>query len=152
MSGATEDAGSDGSPAPQPQGAQPTTHEGEKLPSRIFDAITRTSVDLAARATGLVLTGWLVLAIVAVLFASRLSATISNTFDPPGGTQSAQVQQILAARFPELTTPYLLEVLHDSDPAQLQKYRARLAATLASDPRLAEILTPAQLGVDRQLS
>ncbi len=117
-----------------------------------IDRAIEASVRLAARASGRVLLGWLLVTLVGGFFAGRLGSAISNGFDAPKGTQAADVQKILNQRFVQLTTPYLVVVMKDANRGDLVAYRQQVASRLSADSSLDTIMTPTQLGVARQLS
>lgn len=117
----------------------------------LIDRAIEASARLAARASARVLCVWLALTVVGVVFASHLGSVIGNGFDPPAGTQSADVQKVMDASFPQLTTPYLVAVMKDSNPGQLSAYQAAIARRLRADPDVAQLLTPADLGVQTKL-
>jgi len=93
-----------------------------------------------------VLTGWLVLAVVLGFFAPRVETALSGAGWEASGAQSVQARQLIAKDFRGLSSYALMTVLYSptttvSDPA----YRAviaRVERTLRSDPAVSAVVVP----------
>jgi RND superfamily putative drug exporter len=93
-----------------------------------------------------VLTGWLVLAVVLGFFAPRVETALSGAGWEASGAQSVQARQLIAKDFRGLSSYALMTVLYSptttvSDPA----YRAviaRVERTLRSDPAVSAVVAP----------
>ena len=93
-----------------------------------------------------VLTGWLVVAVVLGFFAPRVETALSGAGWEASGAQSVQARQLIAKDFRGLSSYALMTVLYSptttvSDPA----YRAviaRVERTLRSDPAVSAVVVP----------
>ena len=93
-----------------------------------------------------VLTGWLVLAVVLGFFAPRVETALSGAGWEASGAQSVQARQLIAKDFRGLSSYALMTVLYSptttvSDPA----YRAviaRVERRLRSDPAVSAVVVP----------
>lgn len=123
---------------------------------KFTDRVVGSAVDFSSRRPFLVLLVWILLGVWGAIASTHLGSAISNSFDPPKGSESARVLTVMNRDFRSMDGAHLLLVLQGdathpaTDPA-FQAYEGRLVARLRHDPRIAQVLTADQLRMRQAL-